>query len=355
MKTKAYTTLKNKTKIHSASKLASVAATLAFLATSTFAQNLILNGSFETGPGAYHRYYPGETIVGWTVTRASIDYSPGWQCLDGTVCIDLDGNDGDAGGMAETFPTTPGASYTVTFDLAGNPGHKSPNDYPRIKYMRVAAAGQSRDYSFDTTGHDFTSMGWVRTNWQFTANSSSTTLEFYSLDAVAGAGDGPALDEVVVRANTSPTWTLQPSNHVASAGQGFTFTSLATGFPAPAYQWQFSTNGVNYVNIINATGPNYSLASSSVTNIGYYRVVAANSVGTNISASVSLTFLNINMYAGLNILGPIGANYNVQASPDINGSNWTTLTNVSLPSQPYIYIDYNSPTNTKQFYRAVPQ
>jgi hypothetical protein len=61
------------------------------------------------------------------------------------------------------------------------------------------------------------------------------------------------------------------------------------------------------------------------------------------------------MYAGLNILGPLGANYNIQSIPTLNGNTWTTVTNISLPSQPYIYIDYNSPTNTKQFYRAVPQ
>jgi hypothetical protein len=30
------------------------------------------------------------------------------------------------------------------------------------------------------------------------------------------------------------------------------------------------------------------------------------------------------------------------------------LTNVALPSQPYIYIDYSSPTNRQGFYRAVP-
>jgi hypothetical protein len=28
---------------------------------------------------------------------------------------------------------------------------------------------------------------------------------------------------------------------------------------------------------------------------------------------------------------------------------------VALPTQPYIYIDYSSPTNPRQFYRAVPQ
>ena len=66
-------------------------------------------------------------------------------------------------------------------------------------------------------------------------------------------------------------------------------------------------------------------------------------------------FWNLNMYAGLNIFGPIGANYNLQSTSDLNGSNWTTLTNISLPTQPYIYIDYNSPTNAKQFYQAVPQ
>ena len=112
---------------------------------------------------------------------------------------------------------------------------------------------------------------------------------------------------------------------------------------------------MNFTNITGATGASYSLGSSGVTNIGYYRILAINSVNTNTSAGVSLTFVNINMFAGLNILGPIGATYNVQAIPALGGSNWTTLTNLALPSQPYIYIDYSSPTNSKQFYRAVPQ
>jgi hypothetical protein len=50
--------------------------------------------------------------------------------------------------------------------------------------------------------------------------------------------------------------------------------------------------------------------------------------------------------------GPLGSNYFIQAASNLTG-NWTTLTNVALPSQPYIYIDYNSPTNAQQFYRAV--
>jgi hypothetical protein len=61
------------------------------------------------------------------------------------------------------------------------------------------------------------------------------------------------------------------------------------------------------------------------------------------------------MYAGLDIVGAVGAIYNIQSTSDLGSTNWTTLTNVALPSQPYIYIDYASPTNSKQFYRANPQ
>ncbi len=160
---------------------------------------------------------------------------------------------------------------------------------------------------------------------------------------------------VIVKGLIPPSFTQTPTNQVVSAGQGFTFTASATGYPNPTYQWQFSTNGSTWGNINGAMGASYQLGVSGMTNIGYYRVLAANSVNTNASASVSLTFLNLNMYAGLNILGPLGANYNIQSIPALNGSTWTTVTNISLPTQPYIYIDYNSPTNAKQFYRAVPQ
>ncbi len=160
---------------------------------------------------------------------------------------------------------------------------------------------------------------------------------------------------VVVQALTPPSFTQTPVSQILAAGLGFMFTAQATGFPPPTYQWQFSINGVSYADISGATGGSYSLGSSGLTNIGYYRVVAANSQGTNIGTGVSLTFLNLNMYAGLEIVGPIGANYNIQANSNMNGSNWTTVTNISLPTQPYYWIDYTSPTNSKQFYRALPQ
>ena len=91
----------------------------------------------------------------------------------------------------------------------------------------------------------------------------------------------------------------------------------------------------------------------------YKRALSSNEIAAVYAAGIAgkcnVQILDLKMYAGLIIVGPIGANCNIQASPNLNSSNWTTLTNITLPSQTYIYIDYNSPTNTKQFYRVVSQ
>lgn len=66
--------------------------------------------------------------------------------------------------------------------------------------------------------------------------------------------------------------------------------------------------------------------------------------------------VDIKMFAGVVLKnGNLGSNYLIQATANVGSSNWTTLTNVTLPSTNYIYIDYNSPTNPQQFYRALPQ
>ena len=88
-----------------------------------------------------------------------------------------------------------------------------------------------------------------------------------------------------------------------------------------------------------------------------HRVAIANLGGTNNSASVSLSFLNIRLLPALILYGPAGANYNIQSEPALTASSiWTSLTDVTLPvSQPYIYVDPSSITNSQQFYRAEPE
>jgi choice-of-anchor C domain-containing protein len=170
---------------------------LLFTANSASA-NLIQNGSFETGsdPGDWViTIDPGSTTINnWTVTSGTIDYIGSlWQASEGQRSIDLNGN--NAGAIAQTFNTTIGQSYLVTFDLAGNTAQDT------IKTMRVEADGQSTNFSFDVTGKTVSNMGWTPQSWQFTANNTQTTLEFTSLTPNAS---GPALDNVAVVPTDTP-------------------------------------------------------------------------------------------------------------------------------------------------------
>lgn len=167
--------------------------------------SLIVNGSFEQGPavGSFLNLPKGDTSIrGWFVTGEGIDYvSTGyWVSSDGARAVDLDGSARSKttppyvqGGIAQTFATTPGVRYRVTFDLAGNP-----NQLPRVKPMRISAAGQSEDLTFDSTGKTGARMGWTPRTWTFTASASSTTLEFRSLTVSPQTGYGAAIDNVAV-------------------------------------------------------------------------------------------------------------------------------------------------------------
>jgi choice-of-anchor C domain-containing protein len=156
--------------------------------------NLVLNGSFEQGPapGSSIQLSPGDdSINGWTVADNGIGYIGGlWQASQGGRSLDMNGV-ADHGSIEQTFLTTPGVSYKVTFDMAGYPNPSSP-----LKTLRVVAAGRFKDFTFDTTGKSVGNMGWTTKNFTFTAQWETTTLLFLSL--TPGSNTGPALDNVVV-------------------------------------------------------------------------------------------------------------------------------------------------------------
>lgn len=168
--------------------------------------SLIVNGSFEQGPvGRSYVNLPGGStaIKGWVVTGEGIDYvGPLWRASDGKYSIDLDGSARSTkttpyaqGGIAQTFATMPGTRYQVTFDMAGNV--YSP---PAVKPVRVSAAGEHLDSTFDIRGKSTANMGWVSKRWTFTANSTSTPLEFRSMIVSPAVGWGAVIDNVSVTA-----------------------------------------------------------------------------------------------------------------------------------------------------------
>jgi choice-of-anchor C domain-containing protein len=157
--------------------------------------NLLVNGSFEEGPSgkpALPQDVGSTAINGWTVTRGPIAYidSPSW-CDLGNRCLELHGRWGN-GGVAQTFKTTPGRRYRLTFSLAVAQGM-----VPEANLVAATAAGQHQLFLFHATDKSAMHTKWSTKQWEFTAIDAATTLEIYALknrDPDCGA----AVDDVRV-------------------------------------------------------------------------------------------------------------------------------------------------------------
>jgi choice-of-anchor C domain-containing protein len=157
--------------------------------------NLLVNGGFEEGPEPdAFKSLPKDSndIKGWKVIKGEIDYIGSyWQAAGGKRSLDLHGSPG-FGGVAQTFKTTKGQKYRVTFSIAGNPDGSVAK-----KRVGVKAADKQAEFEFDVTGKTKEAMGWEKKTWDFTATEEETTLEIYTL-MTEDESCGPALDEVSV-------------------------------------------------------------------------------------------------------------------------------------------------------------
>jgi choice-of-anchor C domain-containing protein len=159
------------------------------------AANLVGNGRLEMAPdpaAGTAVLAPGSTALApWVVSRGNVEEigSFYWAAADGGCSLALNGT--TDGGVSQSFATIPGGQYGVEFSLSGDAFST-----PVVKHLRVTAAGAASDYSFDTTPCWHWNMAWERKSWSFNAVSTTTTLEFYSLDT--GTDTGPAIDSVVV-------------------------------------------------------------------------------------------------------------------------------------------------------------
>src|SRR4029077_20013543 len=91
----------------------------------------------------------------------------------------------------------------------------------------------------------------------------------------------------------SPVVITQPASQTICAGLNASFNSAASGSPAPAIQWQVSTNGTTWTNITGATNATLSFATAIADNNKQYRAVWTNSGGTVNSNAATLTVNSI--------------------------------------------------------------
>jgi len=174
----------------------------------------LINGSFENpinvygvndtanqnfvdyyAPGDQAQYdynsYPGALLTGWTVVSGSVDIvnqsdNPwGWNAFEGNQSLDLNGWDG--GTISQSFGTTVGASYILSFAYSNNPWNGG-TDYASVT---VGNASLQLVHS----GATLAAMGWQTVFLGFTASSTTTTLTFASENGGTG---GIALDAISI-------------------------------------------------------------------------------------------------------------------------------------------------------------
>lgn len=151
------------------------------------------DGSFENPRAAvngFNALTAGQTVGPWRVTTGSVDLIGAgfWHAAEGDQSVDLNGS--GPGAVAQTFSTVPGATYTVTYALAGNPGGG-----PALKTGNALVDGQDfQDFSFNTTGKSLTNMGYVNRQFTFQATNSATVIAFASTTTTGPYG--PVVDDV---------------------------------------------------------------------------------------------------------------------------------------------------------------
>lgn len=187
--------------------IALVVATLA-LATPTFAQNLIVNPSFESG---------GATPDAWTTTgnagrqqgpipAGNPNFAVGYT--DGVAAVNLGGgNEAHDGLLSQSFATVIGQAYRLTFDY-GKYGEDA-NTITQSVNVSVTGlvAGDALNVDIDDiTGTPFDISGnpaqsFSAYSYTFTATSTLSTLSFDDTTTVVADFSDGALDNVSITAN----------------------------------------------------------------------------------------------------------------------------------------------------------
>jgi hypothetical protein len=98
----------------------------------------------------------------------------------------------------------------------------------------------------------------------------------------------PVQTIAIIDFSAGPLITTQPASRTLTVGQTATFAVVASGTPAPTYQWQKGTT-----NISGATSASYTTpAATHADNGSTFRCMVSNSGGTVTSNSATLTVAN---------------------------------------------------------------
>ncbi|MEO7342211.1 MAG: Ig-like domain-containing protein, partial [Luteolibacter sp.] len=286
-------------------------------ATREFTSRTLLDGSFEAN------------AQGWTSAGSNgvADALPNYPATDGSKLMVFNGSNQPADGVvSQTVATIPGEKYKLDFDV----GVYGVSD--NSQSLLVTVEGNHSPLLTETeqvSGSDSNSTVWASKNYEFVANSTSTSLTFADTSATTFNAD-LLLDDVRLNVQVTPMLTV---NSTPLSGLGVTVT------PADLSS---SGNGVtNFTRTYNeATSVNLTAPSAS----GLYKFQKWRKDGLDYSASTS-TSVSMDADHTMSAVYNMLSNGGFEAGAVVTGSV-TALDGWTVSGSPIGYIedaDYVAP------------
>jgi immunoglobulin I-set domain protein len=262
-------------------------------------------GVFNFGDAVYYGSAAGGTGRTWQALAPSPDGSGYWLFSNAG---DGDGitisSYGDAAsplnvtaGDLSPSPIVSAATYFVPYQSA-------PPVVTANPVSQDVSAGSVATFTAAASGFPTPAVIWQVSvdqgaTFQNIANATSPTLSFPTVQSESGGlfravftnPSGSATTSVAtLTIGDAPDVTTNPVNQSVDDGQTATFTSAATGTPAPTIQWQFSTDhGATWSSISGATTGTLSVTTTPSENGYEYRAAFTNTSGTAFSSAAILT------------------------------------------------------------------
>jgi Beta-propeller repeat len=167
-------------------------------------------------------------------------------------------------------------------------------------------------------------------------------------NVVSRGNDDVFLARLALRA---PQWTDPPVSQIAPDGVPLTLFANAVGSGGVRYQWQF-----NGMNLPGATNSTLTLGNLAPSNAGYYSLILTNPLQTLTNSPIAISSWRFGWQASsalFEIGGPLGKPYRLEYRDFMAESNWTTLSDFSLSTNPTYLPDPTSAQATNRIYRLL--
>ncbi|MBL9203217.1 MAG: immunoglobulin domain-containing protein [Opitutaceae bacterium] len=212
-------------------------------------------------------------------------------------------NTNDAGAYSVVATNSVGTATSPDEVLVVNaaPSNVSPTIQTQPASSQSVQTGASASFSVVATGTPSPTYQW-RKNGSNLAGATSATLALTALATSDSgtytvlvsnlAGSVVSSDAVLIVTElappgVAPSIQTQPASQTAQTGGGASFSVVASGTPAPSYQWH--KNGVS---LAGATAATLAMTAVTTNDNASYTVVVSNTAGSVTSAPATLTVTN---------------------------------------------------------------